>query len=283
MAEIAVELLDGLAGGGTRQLAAVRAVTGRDEALLDTEADAVPAERTTRLLAAVTLRIGEQAPVTPTMIRSLTAGDRERLLIGCAAATLGASADVVAHCPRQDCGELIEFSIRLDDLLALPEARARPDHHELAVRTEAGTRKLRFRLPTGADLEAAAHCALADPGSARTLLLDRCLLEVTDARGRVQPRDLSDDVASALEEAIRTLDPGAEAIAETECPECGQVIRTLLDGFALLSSATATGDRLLAEIDSLARAYHWSEAEILSLPLPRRRRYLDLILARSAA
>src|SRR5688572_8962174 len=123
MAEMAVELLDGLAGGGTRQLAAVRALTGRDEALLDADADAVPAERTTRLLAAVTQRIGEQAPVTAAMVGSLTAGDRERLLIACAAATLGASTDVVAHCPRPDCGELIEFSIRLDDLLDLPEAR----------------------------------------------------------------------------------------------------------------------------------------------------------------
>ena len=283
MAEMAVELLDGLAGGGTRQLAAIRALTGRDEALLDADADAVPAERTTRLLAAVVQRIGEQAPVTAEMVRSLTAGDRERLLIGCAAATLGASTDVVAHCPRPDCGELIEFSIRFADLLALPEPGDRPDRHELSVRTKAGPRKLRFRLPTGADLEAAARCALADPAAARTLLLDRCLLEIRDGRGRVVSRRLSAEAESALEEAIRTLDPGAESIAETECPECGQVIRTLLDGFALLSSSIASGDRLLAEIDSLACAYHWSEAEILSLPLPRRRRYLDLIVARSAA
>jgi hypothetical protein len=40
---------------------------------------------------------------------------------------------------------------------------------------------------------------------------------------------------------------------------------------------------LLLEIDQLARAYHWSEADILAIPAARRRRYLALIDARIAA
>jgi hypothetical protein len=54
-------------------------------------------------------------------------------------------------------------------------------------------------------------------------------------------------------------------------------VPAVLDGFSLLASGIATGDRLLEEVHSIARAYHWSEAEILALPLPRRRRYLDLL------
>ena len=37
--------------------------------------------------------------------------------------------------------------------------------------------------------------------------------------------------------------------------------------------------RLLQEVFVLASRLHWSEAELLSMPLPRRRAYLDLIEA----
>lgn len=35
--------------------------------------------------------------------------------------------------------------------------------------------------------------------------------------------------------------------------------------------------RLLREVHALARAYHWSERELLALPLPRRTAYLQLL------
>ena len=57
---------------------------------------------------------------------------------------------------------------------------------------------------------------------------------------------------------------------------------TVLDAFSLLASGLAAADRLYAEIDAVARAYHWSEAEILALPIARRRRYLGLIGAMAA-
>lgn len=39
------------------------------------------------------------------------------------------------------------------------------------------------------------------------------------------------------------------------------------------------GDRMIADVHRLALAYHWSEPEILALPLPRRRRYLSALEA----
>jgi hypothetical protein len=280
--EIAIPLLDGLPAAGDAQTASVRALTGRDEALLDSSSDALPAERVTGLLAGVTARIGDQAPVTPAMVRRLTVGDRERLLIGCAAATLGTRVEAVARCPHPSCGELIELSVDLGALLQRPD-RARPADRELQVRTEAGARTLRFRLPTGADLEAAARASLSDPAAGRARLLDACLVDIVDDQGRPADRALDAATASALEQAIHDLDPVAEILADGDCPACGRPVHAVLDGFALLASGIASGDRLLAEIDGVARAYHWSEAEILSLPLPRRRRYLDLIRAQSVS
>ena len=188
----------------------------------------------------------------------------------------------MACCPHPQCGELIEFSLSVRNALHRPDEGPRPEHHELAVRTQAGVRRLRFRLPNGGDQEAAARRALSDPEAAAAMLVENCVLAVSGEGGDGGEAAAGPEVASALDAAMDRLDPAAEAIAEANCPACGRPVRTLLDGFALLSSGLASGDRLLAEIDGLARAYHWSEREILSLPLPRRRRYLDLLQAGSA-
>ena len=262
---LAVSLFDG-------PLAWLRGLTGADELLLDEAAGELPAARATRLLATVTTRIGDIAPVTVDLVRGLTVGDRERLLLGCAMATFGAELDVVARCPHDDCCELAELSVSLAELLEPLRTCARPREHRLEVTAGGRVRELRFRLPTGADQEAVAEEALTDPTSAAASLLGRCLIAPCDGPGAA-------DDAAAVGEAITTLDPAFEWAAEAECPACGRPVRTLLDGMALLSSGASPSGRLYGEIDRVARAYHWSEAAILALPVSRRRRYLDLITA----
>ncbi len=276
---IPVPLLDGPAGARGEPLAWVRPLTGAEEALLDSHSDALPAELATAIIAAATERIGDCSPVSPALARDLSVGDRERLLVACAAATLGDPVDIVARCPDPGCGESIELSIVLRDLLRPSGEDRRTGDYELALDTEAGPRTLRFRLPTGGDQEEAARRAALDPDSAAAFLVERCLIAIRDEHGRDVSDSLDGEVARALDEAIERLDPAAETVAEGACPACGGTVRTLLDGFTLLRSGVASGDRLFLEIDSLARTYHWNETEILSLPLPRRRRYLDLILA----
>ena len=41
--------------------------------------------------------------------------------------------------------------------------------------------------------------------------------------------------------------------------------------------ALAESDSLLYEVGTLARAYHWSEAEVLAMTARRREAYLDLV------
>ncbi|HWT11147.1 MAG TPA: hypothetical protein VN231_00165 [Allosphingosinicella sp.] len=273
---IEVALLDGIAGASGGQVASVRPLTGAHEAMLEPRIDELPAERATRVIAAVTERIGDRAPVPQSLARQLSAGDRERLLLGCAAATLGDQAELVAQCPHEGCGELIELSQSLREAMRPPAGPPRPIEHELLVRDGEGLRKLRFRLPNGADQEAAARQARSDPAAAAAMLLERCLVSTDGDAGAA----LDDpEIAAALDEAMGELDSAAEASAEGSCPACGGPIKVLLDGMTLLSSGMASNDRLTREIHILASAYHWSETEILALPLARRRRYLDLLQA----
>jgi len=271
---IAVPLLDGLAGAPGPPLAWVRSLTGVEEALLASNRDALPAELATVIIAAATERIGDRAPISPALARELSAGDRERLLLACAAATLGETVDLMASCPNSECGELIEIPIALRDLLHPLVEGVRPSQHEIRI----GPRRLRFRLPNGGDQEDAARVALIDPEAAAALLVERCLAPDGEQAGAIDPV-----LATALDEAIEQLDTAAEIVVEAACPACNGRIRALLDGLTLLDSGIASGDRLFAEIDSLARAYHWSEADILSLPSARRRRYLDIIFAAAEA
>jgi hypothetical protein len=140
--------------------------------------------------------------------------------------------------------------------------------------TTCGDYEVRFRLPNGADQEAAARAGGVEAGAAT--LLERCVQEV-HARGR-RVRRLPERVAAELPARLAELDPQAEVVVKLACPECGAEASALLDAATVLfRELTATSDRLFREVHTIATHYHWSEREILDLDLHRRRRYLELI------
>ena len=90
---------------------------------------------------------------------------------------------------------------------------------------------------------------------------------------RALPRELQDGIALAMAQA----DPQADLQLALRCPDCGHewqppfdIARFLwqeLHGWAL---------HLLREVDTLAQAYHWAEADILAMSPRRRQAYLEL-------
>jgi hypothetical protein len=259
--------------------AAVRPITGADQAiLLDARNLTLPAERITILLVAATRAIGEIKPVSPDIIQCLTIGDRERLVLALHAATFGPQIEVVARCTDSSCGELFELPLKLDEMLRTPEQTPARAEHTLMVPTEEGSFHVRFRLPNGADQEIVSRIAMTDVSSAADLLLVRCITSVIDETGRsMPPEGMPDILRDHLEDAIRTLDRGSDASATVTCPACGHYVPVFLDAFALLTTELARSASVFLEVDRLARAYHWSEADILALPVTRRRRYLALL------
>lgn len=282
--ETIVPLINGLWHGGHWQGRAVlRPLTGADEALLlDAGHTALPAHLVTALLAATTLSIGDIAPISHDVARGLTIGDRERLLLALHAVSFGAQIDVVVQCAHAPCGERIELPLNLMELLAAPALGPTAIEHALTVAAACGPLHVRFRLPNGADHEAAARLA-SDLERATDRLLTRCILSVTDEQGRAVSLD---GVIAALREpladAFRTLDPAAETTTTFECPACQHHTTAALDAFTLFGAELARSESILVDVSRLARAYHWSEADILALPVARRRRYLAL-LAQSGA
>jgi hypothetical protein len=265
-----VELLHGpLEAGRRHTLAELRDPTGHDEATLaELGQSATPAECVSAVVAALTLRIGDCEQPSMDRILQLTAGDRERLLLAISARLLGPELDLVTPCPS--CRDLAEVPVRFGDLIASRPASA-PDRIEL--QTGDGQWTARCRPPAGADLERAVH---GGPDAARMLIVG-CLIELIDPAGnRVAAGALPAECEARVASALADLDPAAECRVEIECPSCAEKIEALIDGFTILRTGLGGAQQLYDDVYRMARAYHWSEAEILSLPLKRRRHYLAI-------
>lgn len=265
-----VELLHGL---DARRLVELREPTGNDQALLAEMGTTAPVHGVSALIESLVLRIGEDVPM-PDELARLTVGDRERLLLAVCSRLLGAATDLVVACPS--CMSVVEVPIRFRDLVsAQPESSDR----RCVLATRDGNWAAEVAPPTGEDLERTLGLGQR---SAR-LLLEACLTALFDAQGQAVGReDLPEDCEAELAEKLLALDPLAECRIAVECPHCAQSFETLLDGYALLKGAFGNASALYGDVYRMARAYHWSEADILALPLAKRAQYLAIATAGEA-
>lgn len=289
-AGILAPLPRGLVGDeGSRVVdAMVRPLTGRDEEMLaDADArgfDGSMASTVTALLARCVVTLSGAGPPSTDVLRSLSVGDREALLLHLRRATLGDRIDCVATCADPACGERLDLTLSAAGLLVPRYDDAAAWYDELFGSGSGPKRRvrLRFRLPTGGDQEATAEHAATDPAAAARALLARCVVSPTGSGGVLA--DLPGDIADAIAARMAELDPQAEIRLRFDCTACGRPVEVLFDTASFfLAEIAATADRLYDEIHAIAWHYHWSEAEILDLPRSKRRHYLDLIASSLSA
>lgn len=233
----------------------MRALNGADQAFL------ASAERLALLpVQWTTTALSRCAPNLP-QPETLTVGQRERLLLELRRISLGERLDCTLMCPSPGCGEKLDLELRISDLLVSSEANSSSEY-------EMG--RIRFRLVTGADQEAAALLALSEPDAATDLLFERC---VVASNGPLLPEE-----KEALSTRLSELDPQAEMRIDVRCAACGNTFSTLLDAASYLREELKSSlKNLYREVHTLAWHYHWSAAEILSLTVAERKRYLQLI------
>ena len=98
------------------------------------------------------------------------------------------------------------------------------------------------------------------------------------AARRIPAHELPDDLLAALADEMSARDPQAEVLLDLTCPACGSRWQALFDIAAFFwTELAAEAKRLLREVDALARAYGWREADILALSPQRRQAYLELV------
>jgi hypothetical protein len=227
-----------------------------DSALMDLRDDIDSLSRPWRELAV----LAECAGAPMATLAQLPLGSRDRLLLEVRAHLFGRRVDAEMRCDR--CGERLDLSFDAGGMLGAADGSL--DDRELVH----GSMRLRLRLPDSTDVAAA--CLAPD---AEDVMLSRCVDEPAFDVAALRDSDLRTAIAHRLAE----LDPQAELRLTSTCPACAATCDTLFDpaGF-LLAEIVAYTDRLLSEVDQLARAYGWRESEILALGTRRRRRYLEM-------
>jgi hypothetical protein len=93
-------------------------------------------------------------------------------------------------------------------------------------------------------------------------------------------REWSEEEIEAVGERMAAADPLAEILLRFDCPSCGASFDESLDLTSFLwAEMEGRAKRMLLEVHTLASAYGWSEAEILSLSPARREVYLEMARA----
>lgn len=223
-----------------------------------------PVERAIALAGAVEPRDDVAA------IARLPLGRRDERLLRLRAQLTGAPLDATAACPA--CGERVQFAADVESIFAM--VAADPDTQPVPI--ELDGYRLSWRPPDSDDMAAAAAAATAE--EAERILLDRCVEAASGPDGHVAPADLPGVVRAALSRAMAALDPLAELVIGLTCPACQGAFDADLDvaGFVWIE-LNAHARRVLRDVAALARAFGWTEGQVLALSERRRADYLALV------
>jgi hypothetical protein len=197
-------------------------------------------------------------------------GRRNQALAELHAGCFGAQLQGWTECGR--CGEKLEFAL---DCRALVDRQQESSPQPIVVKGCA------FRVPTSRDL--ARIVGQRDREAAALCLLDACRVEESGGCGNANAGPADGWSAEDLEEVGEKMvlaDPLAEISLSFECPACNSSSEQTLDLPAFVwAEVEAYARRMLHEIHTLAAAYGWGEAEILSLSDARRAIYLQMVQA----
>jgi hypothetical protein len=204
-----------------------------------------------------------------TQLAQWSIGWRDRRLLELRRALFGEDLAARVRCPS--CGAAAELSFTASEILA-PSPESPPD----TVSVEAEGYLLSARLPNSVDLLELESAPPAERDA--QALLRRCLLDARRADVPVGADELPAAALDALEREMSAADPQAECYLDISCPACGHRWQPPFDAsWFLWSEIDAWARGVLGEVHALARAYGWSEREILSLGRRRRHSYLELV------
>ncbi len=240
-------------------------LSGHDEEML-AEASRWPsaAARVSALLASTIKCIGRITPVDLEHARALCVLDRDVLLVALRRRLFGDRVVSTVSCPGENCGKLVDIDFELGDLPLPNRSDDRPEYD-----CEIEGKHVTFRLPNGGDQEAVAAIARINPEHASRLILQRCVDHFDD---------LSPSQVEMLTIQMTRLDPQLDTDFDARCPECGKDFTVHFDiQDFLLCEISAAGDQLYRQVHTLAWYYHWSEAEIMAMPMQKRCMYIKML------
>jgi uncharacterized metal-binding protein YceD (DUF177 family) len=203
-------------------------------------------------------------------LAALSIGERDRRLLILRQSMFGSRLASVAHCSR--CDETLEWTVETTDFVTDEQGEPAAD-----LSVDVDNYHVRFRLPNTLDLAAIAGGNWTDVASARQSLLENCIVSVEHHSEEISASALPVSVTTAIVKRMAEVDPQADLQVELSCPRCGEEWQAQFDIESFFwNEMCSWAQRILSEVHRLARAYGWSETEILNLSPWRRQFYLGL-------
>lgn len=211
---------------------------------------------------AVLLLLMVYPDLSPAAAEALPLGQRDALLLQLREAIFGPRLESVVSCPT--CGERLEFAFTCADLGAenypTPPAEISVSSHNYAITA---------RLPTTADIRAT--------DQSNHTLQQRCLVDVRHEGKPVASEELPAPVVAAVATQLQQADPLLDVQLSLDCPACRHRWQAPFDAVSFFwQEIEAWAQRMLYTVHLLARAYGWSERDILSMSAWRRQYYVEL-------
>lgn len=206
-------------------------------------------------------------------LANFSIGERDYYLLQVRQLLFGTQMINIAQCPN--CQERVEWESKTTDLLLAGEGKY-PIAKCLSIQHD--SYQIVFRLPKFQELAWLFQQtpAISTP---QELLLQSCVLEVRKANDEVIPfAELPLISQQAVLEAMEAADPLARIDLDLSCPACGCQWQALFDITSFLWAETqAWAERTLRSVHLLAKAYGWSELDILAMTPTRRQLYLGMV------
>jgi len=275
----------------------VKEVTGNEEHLL-AEIRHYPAPFRSSALLERVLRINNSniaanAKINKrNIVQILPQGDRVALILNIRRIVFGDRISCTIAC--FNCKELMSFDLSVSELLQPVIANPKKEY-PLQIEDYS----LRVRPITGLDLELL--CDNINDNDKRPKndsndglnegnkekediranlmsMAERLVRSSITFSDRPLPRILTRDFIEAVSSKLEEIDPQANMVLDLRCVACQHEFKTYFDAEEfVLSEIDFRARQLYQEVHWIAFYYHWEEDSILSLPLRRRKRYLDLI------
>jgi hypothetical protein len=194
------------------------------------------------------------------------ASERDATILNVRTHTLGPVITAVSHCP--ECGESIELNFSAEQIGLSPTAAPSAAQTETV---QCLGHDVTLKPVTAGDLAEVDGLLTVD--AVREQLLRRTVLAID---GMTTPM-IEWELISSIEAALEELDPLAAIDVALSCPACQYQWAIAFDAARFFWEEIQTvALTLLWEVAELARTFHWSQAEILSMSARRRRFYLEM-------
>jgi hypothetical protein len=207
------------------------------------------------------------------MVKNLTIGDRVLLILHLRQILFGDTIPIDLRC--RSCNEFmsIELSINaiLDHFLSMQDFEYTLDRETGFYLVKFSDFVIKLRLLNGLDQENIFFNNLNEKEIIETCLGDKESMAFKRLKN-------NDGFKEKINSDLSKLDPLSDIILNMTCPFCKYNFKVpfIAEDF-FFKEIRSRKNNLDFEIHRIALNYHWSETEILSLPLSKRKRYVKLL------